>query len=232
MVSALVRRICRKLRRLYENQLIKKHRNVFLGSRTVLDGTEFEGMNTVGSNVILVRSHLGYASYVATESELADTHIGRFTCIGPNVKVIFGRHPTRGFVSIHPAFFSRRKQVPFTYARKQLFEETVKPIKDGKYSVVIGNDVWIGYGCSLMEGVTVGDGAIVAAGAVVNKDVAPYAIVGGVPARIIRYRFGEVERNQLLRFRWWEKEESWIRKNSTYFSDIHQFLKKISEEGI
>jgi virginiamycin A acetyltransferase len=73
-----------------------------------------------------------------------------------------------------------------------------------KGNTIIGNDVWIGYGATIMPGVTVGDGAIIATKAVVTKDVAPYSIVGGNPAREIRKRFSEADIQQLLEIRWWD----------------------------
>ncbi|WP_431269854.1 CatB-related O-acetyltransferase [Dankookia sp. P2] len=70
----------------------------------------------------------------------------------------------------------------------------------------IGNDVWIGYGAFIRSGITIGDGAIVAAGAVVTRDVAPFAIVGGTPARLLRYRFPPDLIDRLQRTRWWERD--------------------------
>lgn len=74
--------------------------------------------------------------------------------------------------------------------------------------VVIGNDVWIGYGATILPGVTIGDGAVVAARAVVTRDVPPYAIVGGVPARLLRHRFPEETVRLLLRIAWWDWPEA------------------------
>ena len=75
---------------------------------------------------------------------------------------------------------------------------------DNRGDIVIGNDVWIGYEAVVLAGVTIGDGAIVAARAVVTKDVPPYTIVGGVPARPIRKRFPDAEIAQLLELKWWD----------------------------
>ena len=136
-----------------------------------------EGHNVIvkGSNVINCK--IGYASYIGAKSSICNTLIGRFTSIGPNVKTIIDAHPSKTFVSTHPSFYSLRKQVGFSFTTKQKFEEY--PKIDNKYSVIIGNDVWIGSNVLILGGHKIGDGAIVAAGAVVTKDVPPYAIVGG-----------------------------------------------------
>jgi acetyltransferase-like isoleucine patch superfamily enzyme len=84
-------------------------------------------------------------------------------------------------------------------------------VADSKGPITIGNDVWSGFASIVMAGVTVGDGAIIGAGAVVTQDVPPYAIVGGVPARIISYRFDEPTRAALLRIRWWEWSSDKVR---------------------
>lgn len=93
-----------------------------------------------------------------------------------------------------------------------------------KYYVEIGNDVWIGNDVTLFDGINVGDGAIIANGAIVTKDVIPYSIVGGVPAKLIRMRFTETQILNLKEFKWWNKDFNWLRNNYTIFSDIENFL--------
>lgn len=82
-----------------------------------------------------------------------------------------------------------------------------------KGDVNIGNDVWIGLNATILSGVIIGDGAVIAAGSVVTKNVEPYSIVGGVPAKFIKKRFEEKTIGKLLEFRWWEKDIDWIKKN-------------------
>lgn len=89
----------------------------------------------------------------------------------------------------------------------------------------IGNDVWIGQNAVIMDGVKIGDGAIVAAGAVVTKDVAPYAIVGGVPAKLIKYRFDEATIKDLLRLKWWELSDKEIL--SLPVNDVKESIKRL-----
>ena len=110
----------------------------------------------------------------------------------------------------------------------QTYEE---PHSNTKYSLVIGNDVWIGSRVTLIGNITIGDGAIIGAGTVVNKDIPPYAVVAGVPARIIRYRFTEEEIAQLERIAWWNRGEEWIKKHVGLFCDIKKFLER-AEEGV
>ena len=99
-----------------------------------------------------------------------------------------------------------------------------------KGDTVVGNDVWIGYEAVVMAGVRIGDGAVIGMGAVVTKDVPPYAVVGGVPARIIKMRFSENQISELLSQNIWEKPIEWIEENAEKFESIESFLKNNSEK--
>jgi carbonic anhydrase/acetyltransferase-like protein (isoleucine patch superfamily) len=83
--------------------------------------------------------------------------------------------------------------------------------------------VWIGVGATVLDGLRIGDGAIVGAGAVVVKDIEPYAIYGGVPARLIRRRFSDDDIELLLGFRWWDRDEDWLRSHLEALHDIKLF---------
>ena len=98
-------------------------------------------------------------------------------------------------------------------------------IRDNK-PVVIGNDVWIGAYVSILPGVHIGDGAVVAAGAVVTKDVEPYAIVGGVPAKTIKYRFTQKRIEELLEIKWWEWSIKELEENIEFFYNPKEFIEK------
>lgn len=158
---------------------------------------------------------LGDYSYIARDSQVHHARIGKFTCIGPQVLMGLGEHPSESYVSSHPMFYSTIGQANPVIVEENKFNEYV--------TTHVGHDVWIGARAIIKSGITIGDGAIVAAGAVVTKDVAPYSIVGGVPARHIRYRFTESEIEHLQRMAWWNKDEAWLRNNAAIMCDIKKF---------
>ena len=209
---------------------IKRKFNLKLGRGVTLNReATFEGYNFLSNYSSLLSSHIGYASYLGERTVIKKSTIGKYTSIGPDVKCIFGKHPSHTFVSTHPAFFSLRKQAGFTFVSRQLFEEYEAPVDaKKKYQIVIGNDVWIGAGVSLMDGVTIGNGAIIASNSLVIKDVPPYAIVGGVPAKIIKYRFEPDEIDFLEKFKWWQKNPKWLKENSMDFINIAILQKKFN----
>lgn len=192
------------------------------------DETVFEGRNAVTDDVILSSCKLGYASYVAVCTKLYKVKIGRYSSIGPNVRIVRGQHPTRQFVSTCPIFYSTQEILKKSYVSHNIFEE-YRYTKDG-WSVDIGNDVWIGDEVTIMEGVTVADGTIVAAHANVVKDTEPYSIVGGNPAKIIRYRFDKEDIEFLKRLQWWNKSKIWVDEHAKYFNDIKKFISIVKAE--
>lgn len=99
-----------------------------------------------------------------------------------------------------------------------------------EHPIQIGNDVWIGSNALIKSDVTIGDGAVVAAGAVVTENVEPYVIVGGVPAKLIRYRFTTEQIEALLRIKWWDRDDSWFQENRKYFTDVAGFIEKFDDE--
>lgn len=183
------------------------------------DNCTFEGCNKLYSNV-LFDGAMGYGSYIAAGSVIY-ANIGRYTSIGPNVRTNLGIHPNNPpFVTTCPMFYSTMKQNGHTYVKKNVFKEFSSPIS-------IGNDCWIGDSVFINGNVCIGDGAIVYAGSVVTKDVPPYAIVGGAPARIIRYRFDEETIQLLLDFKWWDAPQEWIEQNHSLLCDVEKLKQYI-----
>jgi len=189
--------------------------------------SSFEGKNSIGEATVF-GGKLGFASYIGPNCIIRGK-VGRYSCIGSNVKVIDSTHPASTFTSIHPMFYSLLKQNGYTYVQKQKFEEMLH-CSGEKYSVMIGNDVWIGSEVLIMGGIKIGDGAIVAAGAVVTSDVPDYQIVGGVPARVIRPRFDDDTISFLQEFKWWNKGEEWISSHADLYEDIGMFMKNVKAE--
>lgn len=132
--------------------------------------------------------------------------IGKFCSIACGAKFIFNSaNHTLSSISTYP--------FPIFFEEWGLNIKDVAAAWDNKGDIIIGNDVWIGYEAVIMAGVTVGDGAIIGTRAVVTKDVPPYTIVGGVPAKPIRKRFDNETLDELLKIRWWDWPEEKIAKN-------------------
>lgn len=204
-------------RRLYHSHLS------FCFSSRIAKDSQFEGCNGLGDNSKF-DGKMGYATYISDNCDIVG-NIGRFCCIAPDVVTPMGNHPIRApFATVHPMFFSERCQNGHTFAKQTMFEEWLRPVE-------IGNDCWIGQRVVICGGVKVGDGAVVYAGAVVTKDIPPYAIVGGVPARIIAYRYDEQTIEWLLKIQWWNLPVDWLRDNWDALCDIDK-LKLLYETSI
>lgn len=185
--------------------------------------TIFEGHNVIHKGSVVSNSRIGRNTFVGKGSFLPNCLIGRFCSIAEDVRVISLTHPSSVYVSTSPSFYSTACQNGQTFVNENRFEET---LTIDKKNAIIGNDVWIGTKAVIKGGVKIGDGAIVAMGAVVTKDVPPYSIVGGVPAKIIKYRFTEEQIEKLKTIKWWDKPETWLKDNVDCFSNIDAFLKR------
>ena len=183
---------------------------------------KFEGGNRIGKGTTF-SGEMGLCSYIGTNCNISG-QIGRFTSIAANCKVLHGTHAyTYPYVSTSPVFYSLGKQTTISFAQRQMLKEQKYVDEVRKIMVRIGNDCWINSDVKIISGVTIGDGAVVLAGAVVSKDVPPYAIVGGVPARVMKYRYSEDDIALLLKTKWWEKDTEWIKDNWLSFCDMDSF---------
>ncbi|WP_341845101.1 CatB-related O-acetyltransferase [Cupriavidus alkaliphilus] len=149
--------------------------------------------------VIYAPSEIGNYSYLNVGTVVfPHVKIGRFCSIGRNVQIGLAKHPTK-FLSSHPFQFSKS-----LFAKVPGYETLQKEKWQFHAPTEIGHDVWIGAGAMVSSGICIGHGAVIGAGAVVTKDVEPYTIVGGVPAKKIGTRFEDEISVQLLRTRWWD----------------------------
>ena len=143
--------------------------------------------------------------------ESKDIGIGDYTYIngGHVYRSRIGKYCSIGFgVSIGPGEHHVHRITTFPISSRTFYRYDAGEFVD-KGLTVVGNDVWIGNHATILQGIKIGDGAVIAAGAVVTKDVPPYAIMAGVPAKIIRYRFDEKIIEKLLKLEWWNKSVKW-----------------------
>lgn len=157
----------------------------------------------VNSHTQVFNSTMGSYSYLGRHSSLICADIGRFCSIGDEVKVGLGIH-TLSNLSTSPLFTEKNNGTGFSW----IDEDLSIPFK----RVTVGNDVWIGERVMIMGGINIGDGAVIGAGAIVTKDVPPYAVVAGVPAKVIRYRFSETIIHKLLQLKWWNLEDGVLKQ--------------------
>lgn len=158
--------------------------------------------------------------------------VGRYCSIGARVSVMGPDHPKARFTSASITYDSHFKICSQYFADKAEHQFHQMPNKEPKngLGVTIGNDVWIGEDVTLARGVTVGDGAILAARSVVTKDVPPYAIVGGTPAKIIKYRFSTEVIDQLLALQWWDYELANLVDDQNMAMPIEEFIELASNK--
>lgn len=147
--------------------------------------------------------------------------IGNYCSFGRNCSIV----PSHGHL---PSFKKDEHLLVSTFriiGYRGWKQKYVLPAKNN--FVIIGNDVWVGLNAIILAGVKIGDGAIIGAGAVVTHSVPAYAIVGGVPAKILRYRYTEKQRAELLKIAWWNWSDEKIKTNAYYFyGDVDDFIQK------
>lgn len=169
---------------------------------------------------------VGEHTYVGRNAGLASPDkmkIGDYCAIANDTMFNPSCHPTN-WLSVHP-FQYWGKCDPRLYGN--ITNKNSIPFDEVPKSIEIGNDVWIGERAVVMGGVKIGDGAVVALGAVVTKDVPPYAIVGGVPAKVIKYRFPQEIIDELLEIKWWNLPFEFIK--TLPFNNIEECIKIIKD---
>ena len=173
----------------------------------------------LGDHCIVSESEIGDYTYLFGHNDVYATQVGKFNSIATGVRINPVQHPMRERVVAH--------HLTYRAAHYGLGEDD-PAILDWRRQrrLVTGNDVWIGHNAVVMGGITLGNGAVVAAGAVVTHDVAPYEIVGGVPARHMGWRYDADTIASLLRIRWWDWSHEELRERLSDFNDVPAFVKK------
>jgi virginiamycin A acetyltransferase len=193
-----------------KHKLISKYKKTGSVIASDINGIEYlvlEGENGIPKNCHFQgKIKIGYATTLGIHNYFGgDIKIGKYCQIGAYVAIHTTNHPIN-YLS--------------TYINYRLFEGQLKQLKVNK-PVSIGNDVWIGHNVIILSGVTIGDGAIIAAGAIVTKDVLPYSIVGGTPAKEIKKRFNQNIIDELLQLKWWDISKNKIDNlEPLFFTDL------------
>ena len=157
---------------------------------------------------------IGAYSYIAANTDIENAEIGKFCSIADHCRIGMSGHSLH-YISTSPIFTQTINALQEKWIEKNVFTH-----KSEEERVYLGNDVWVGSRVLIKGGVHVGNGACIAAGAVVVKDVPPYAIVGGVPAKVIKYRFPQPIIEKLQELQWWNFPEKILKQN------IHLFQKE------
>ncbi|MTI85040.1 MAG: CatB-related O-acetyltransferase [Firmicutes bacterium] len=193
----------------------------------------------VGKDSVVMDPHPFFTTHLPDEVIL----IGKFSGLAEDVKVFAGfEHYAKNVAGfpLNILYFSKFDQVAIDDPdnASEFMERATRHIKKDVYAkgpTIIGNDVLVMYHATILSGVKIGDGAFIGAGSVVAKDVPPYAIVAGNPARVIKYRFSEEQIKALLLIRWWDWTDEEMKEFEEYFYDIDVFvpkaLEKMKKEG-
>lgn len=175
----------------------------------------------INSGATIVDSIIGRYTYTCYDDEIVNCEIGQFCSISDEVVIGGAEHPI-AWVSTSPVFQNVKHSGP----KRKFSEFDFEGIK----KTVIGNDVWIGRRAIIKAGVTVGDGAVIGSGSVVTKDIPPYAIVGGVPAKVIKFRFDAATIEGLLKSRWWDQSDEKLQSIAHLINKPTEFLKALSSK--
>jgi acetyltransferase-like isoleucine patch superfamily enzyme len=171
-----------------------------------------------GSEV--VNSTFDRYSFCGYNCTIANCDIGAFCSISNSVVIGGARHPME-WVSTSPVFSSRKDSVKMKFSKHN---------KGNTLKSRIGNDVWIGEKALIKAGVLIGDGAVIGMGSVVTKDVPPYAIVAGCPAKIIRKRFDDETIEKLLKIKWWAFDDALLERYAKYVTSPEDFIQEVEKE--
>lgn len=193
------------------SKLLKKLRGAAIKKSSIHKSSKVEAGSQIFNTTMHKHSFCGY------DCEITNCEIGSFTSIANGVVIGGGMHPI-DWVGTSPVFYKGRDSVKAKFSEFQ--REAVK-------TTYIGHDVWIGRNALIKQGVTIGVGAVVGMGSIVTKDVAPYAIVGGNPAKLIRYRFSDEIIEKLIASKWWEFQDNELNKYAAYFKDPTLFIEKL-----
>lgn len=190
------------------SRILKKLRFSAIRNSVIPRTSKIESGSTVINTV------LGDYSFCGYDCAIENTKIGKFCSIADNVRIGGARHPYE-WASTSPVFYKGRDSIREKFSEFQ---------RDAEPQTFIGNDVWIGANVLIKSGVIIGNGAVVGMGSVVTKDVEPFEIVAGNPARHIKYRFNQQVRTVFNEIEWWECEVNELKEAAKFINDIEKFI--------
>lgn len=183
--------------------------NSFIGDLSIVKASQLESNIAINRSNIVLRSRIGRYSYTGNDTTIRSANVGRFCSLATNVNIGGGNH-VFDHVTTSPLWrFKMLDQGNTEHDKNSDLTKRYKEFGD----CVIGNDVWIATNAVILRGVKVGNGAIIGAGAIVNKDVEPYSVVVGVPAKKIRMRFNGKIIESLQEIKWWDWPVEVIREH-------------------
>jgi acetyltransferase-like isoleucine patch superfamily enzyme len=183
-----------------------------------IKNSKIDFTSKIESGTDFINSSMGRYSFCGYDCQIINTNIGAFCSLADDIKIGGARHPME-WVSTSPMFYNSGDFKKFRYSKFDRIPDK---------HTFIGNDVWIGTGVKIIQGVKIGTGAVVGAGSVVTKDVPPYAIVAGNPAKIVRMRFDEEIIQRLLKSEWWNLSDPELKELALFIKDPICFLEKIN----
>lgn len=181
-----------------------------------ISGCQIHPTSVIESGSQVVNTVMDRHSFCGYDCTILQCRIGAFCSIADNVYIGGSKHPMH-FASTSPCFLSHKDSVKTKFAKHDYYELP---------QTIIGADVWIGHGAKIKAGITIGHGAVIGMGAIVTKDVPPYAIAGGNPSKIIKFRFEKELRDKLLKSKWWLLEDEALRALGPYIPNPEQFSQK------
>jgi len=195
------------------SKLLKKLR----GSSII--NSKIHKTSKVESGSHIVNTTFDKHSFCGYDCEILNSDIGSFCSIANNVTIGGGMHPTE-WVSMSPVFYDGRDSVKAKFSEHK---------RDPDKRTSIGHDVWIGKGVIIKQGVSIGTGAVIGMGSIVTKDVEPYLVVAGCPAKEIRKRFDDKIIDKLLKIRWWNFNDKELYNYAKYFTDPKRFITELEK---
>ena len=198
----------------YFSKIVKKLRG------SAIKNSKIHHTSKINSGCNIVGLVMGKYSYCGYDCEIVNCEIGSFCSIAGNVSIGLAMHQME-WVSMSPTFYKGRDSIKKKFAIHE---------RDIDKKTIIGHDVWIGKNVLIKQGVNIGTGAVIGMGSIVTKDIEPYSVVAGNPAKEIKKRFDETTINKLLMSKWWELSDEEISKYSPYFTDTAKFLTMLDTE--